>query len=158
MSNDLSAKPIIGFDKYEITIGGIVLSNGKAMSPSMKNGYPRVVLRKDGRGISKYIHRLVAEAFIDNPFGKREVNHIDGDKRNNHASNLEWVTAKENVRHSIEFLGNNIGEKHGHAKLTEEDVLTIRRSRESQRILGAKFGVSHSLVGLIRNRKIWRHI
>lgn len=65
--------------------------------PSGHNGgYQIILLCKEGvmRGFS--IHRLVAEAFIPNPENKPEVNHIDEDKTNNSASNLEWVTSKEN--------------------------------------------------------------
>lgn len=49
----------------------------------------------------KYVHRIVAEAFIPNPEGKRTVNHIDGDKWNNHVDNLEWATYEENQKHYI---------------------------------------------------------
>ena len=62
--------------------------------------YKQVSLWKENKGTSYYIHRLVAEAFIPNPEGKPEVNHIDGNRQNNHISNLEWVTSGENSLHA----------------------------------------------------------
>lgn len=62
-------------------------------------GYLLVKLCKNSINSNKRIHRLVAEAFIPNSENKPYINHIDEDKTNNHASNLEWVTAKENSNH-----------------------------------------------------------
>ena len=57
-----------------------------------QNGYEVIILENaNGEIIPKHIHRMVAEAFIPNPDGKKHVNHIDGNKRNNCADNLEWV-------------------------------------------------------------------
>ena len=61
-----------------------------------KNGYHRVNLYNESGMKSKFVHRLVAQAFIPNPDNKPQVNHIDEDKTNNIVSNLEWMTAKEN--------------------------------------------------------------
>ena len=65
-----------------------------------KKGYLVTDLYKNGIRKTVRVHRLVAEEFIPNPDKKPEVNHIDGNKHNNNASNLEWVTKKENVNHS----------------------------------------------------------
>jgi hypothetical protein len=58
-------------------------------------------LFKNGIRHNFQIHRLVAATYIDNPLNKPQVNHIDGNKSNNHVSNLEWVTQSENIRHAI---------------------------------------------------------
>jgi len=69
------------------------------LSPiSHSGGYLRLKLRNKGNDKDVYIHRLVAEAFIAHR-KDQVVNHIDGDKQNNHVSNLEWVTQRENVSH-----------------------------------------------------------
>lgn len=61
-----------------------------------QKGYLKVNLCKNGKGRSRRVHRLVAEAFIDNPMHLPEINHIDEDKKNNVVSNLEWCTSSYN--------------------------------------------------------------
>lgn len=67
-----------------------------------QDGYPVVsVITDDGYTKTIPVHRLVALTFLDNPENKPTVNHIDGNKKNNHVSNLEWATYKENNNHAI---------------------------------------------------------
>jgi hypothetical protein len=66
-----------------------------------KYGYPCIVLSKNGIKKHFTIHRLVCITFAPNPLNKPQINHIDGNKLNNHVSNLEWCTAIENVTHSV---------------------------------------------------------
>ena len=85
-----------------VTQWGKYLTKGKILTPRVSNtGYLRVhlsITRKTSKTIS--VHRLVAEAFIDNPFNLPEVNHIDGNKENNSVSNLEWCTGEYNRKHA----------------------------------------------------------
>lgn len=94
-------------NKYMISNYGKVFSkssNRVIKIYKSKNGYYSVSLSiKKGKQKRFLIHRLVAKHFINNPQNKPQVNHIDGDKSNNHTDNLEWVTAKENVRHAYEI-------------------------------------------------------
>lgn len=67
-----------------------------------RKGYQRLRMTIKRERYSFKLHRLVAQAFIPNPENKPQVNHIDGNKSNNAASNLEWVSNKENAHHAIE--------------------------------------------------------
>jgi hypothetical protein len=77
------------------------VSNGRILRPVYRKGYATITLRKNGVSKVCSIHRLLAEAFIDNPDNKPCVNHIDGNKANNDLSNLEWCTHLENMRHAF---------------------------------------------------------
>lgn len=102
-------KPIAGTNgMYEVSSTGKVRSNnylghGKQQELSLakdQKGYLRVQICKDGRRQTVKVHREVAKAFIPNPENKAEVNHKDGNKENNHVSNLEWATPRENTTHA----------------------------------------------------------
>lgn len=70
------------------------------LTETTKDNYQRIVLMKEGVKTRYQAHRLVALAFIPNPDNKPFINHIDGNKSNNNADNLEWCTASENVTHA----------------------------------------------------------
>ena len=93
--------PIAGHSMYEISNKGRVYSKkrDKFLRPSVNSSnYKKVVLN----GKNLYVHRLVAEAFCENPKGSCEVNHKDGNKWNNNYTNLEWVTKSENAQHAFD--------------------------------------------------------
>ena len=91
---------------YNLTVKGTQTKRfwkGKLLSSQKSNtGYECVLLSKHQVCKKFSIHRLVANAFIPNPQNKPQVNHIDGNKLNNHVDNLEWCTAKENHKHASE--------------------------------------------------------
>lgn len=89
--------------QYKVSNTGKVMTvrTGRILTPVIDaRGYERVCLFKSERDRRYKVHRLVALAFVPNPDGKKQVNHIDGNKRNNCVSNLEWVTNEENMHHS----------------------------------------------------------
>ena len=101
-------KTINEFPKYSVSNDGRVKNNktGKILTPHPdSNGYLSVSLCRDGKHFTRRVHRLVAEAFIPNPLNLHDVNHKDGDKSNNHESNLEYCTRSYNMLHSSRTLG-----------------------------------------------------
>ena len=103
-------KTITEASNYEVSTDGQVRNRTtkKILKGRLsKNGYLQVSIKIDEtqKFCNRYIHRLVALHFIENPNNKREVNHIDGNKENNTLSNLEWVTSSENQKHR-HLIGN----------------------------------------------------
>lgn len=97
-------KEIKDVPDYLISENGDIYSNltKRQLKKSInKFGYNHIRLFKNGIRHNFQIHRLVAATYIENPLNKPQVNHIDGNKSNNHVSNLEWVTQSENIRHAI---------------------------------------------------------
>ena len=94
-------KTIKDFTNYEINEEGQVRNKKtqKILKPSLSNQYLRINLRKNKKTYQKYIHRLVAENFLEQLDGF-EVNHKDKNKLNNNVNNLEWISHKANVQHA----------------------------------------------------------
>lgn len=176
-------KSIKGFDGlYEVSNTGrvrtlkhrIVRNNGRVLDIPQREikgskdtkGYYQVELKKEGKRNIKFVHRLVAETFIENNENKQQVNHKDGNKENNDVSNLEWVTCKENIHHAWKNQLNKpcVGENHGNHKLTDDAVGYIKehykpRDKEyGARALARKFNVSPYPVMQVVHGKGWKHI
>lgn len=79
----------------------------KILKPKTSSAYNIVCLCKNGNNKYCSIHRLVANAFIPNPYSYSDINHIDGNKRNNSVKNLEWVSRSENMKHACYKLNKN---------------------------------------------------
>ena len=97
------------FTNYEVSSVGRVRNSktGRVLKPSDNgSGYMQVVLAKNGSTKTFKVHRLVAETFIENPLGKRCVDHIDGNRRNNTIENLRWASDSENQMNAIKKQSN----------------------------------------------------
>jgi hypothetical protein len=139
--------------------GATKFHEGRVMVPVPdKDGYPRVVLRVDGKHQTRRVHRLVCEAFNGPPnILHRNVDHIDGDRANAHAANLRWVSHAENMHFRHRKTGTR-GEKIGGSKLTELAVREIRNGRCPAKQLAEKFGVSVYAIYDVRNGRRWAHV
>lgn len=157
--------PIIDFPGYEISSFGRIKSfwsNGNMHSPrkvglEFKYLKPFRVGNYSGISLGKnkkfYIHRLVAQMFIENPNNYKEVNHIDENKNNNCVSNLEWCTRQQNEAHSSWKIKR--GEDHYKAKLTWAIVDYIRSSPLRGFLLSKEINVSEQEISRIRKFQRW---
>ena len=104
------------------------------------NGYLQVSLKIDKKNkfMNQYIHRLVAQFWLEKTENKEEVNHIDGDKKNNNVNNLEWVTKKENSDHKINVLKkkNTSNKKIGMFNKSNQLIKTFNSVKEAGQYFG----------------------
>ena len=144
-------------DDYDITKDGDIINTrwGNRMVKPQPNGkgYMRVHIA----GKMRFVHRLVAEKYVPNPNNYPQVNHIDGDKTNNRADNLEWVSNDANRRHAVANGLQVHGEACPWAKLTKENVEYIREHKElTSKQLAEMFNVSDSTVRSARRGDSWK--
>lgn len=107
------------------------------------------------------LHRLVAEAFVPNPNKYSQVNHIDGNRLNNAASNLEWVSPSANVKHAYRTgLKHNRGETNPYSILTEKNVRDIRAAHGTARQIrdSLRLPVGVACIKSVRSGKTWAHV
>ena len=154
--------------KYQVSNFARVKSfhKGKVriLKPEMTKGYLRISLYKNGKTKLYFVHILVARAFIPNPDKKPFVNHVDGNKLNNNASNLEWVTASENQQHAIKLGLQKTGCERHNAKLLLEQIRDIRTNcvpgdpKLSFTAFAKKFNVNISTVSDAYHRITYKNV
>jgi hypothetical protein len=158
-------KDVVGNKDYQVSNYGRVRSNkkhheGKILKSNIdRNGYEYVMLYKNKKAKLHLVHRLVAEAFIENPENKTQVNHIDFNKANNYVENLEWSTPKENVVHSRRANRLNI-ETSKRSKLNfskARQAIEMYRNGISQTHIAKLFGVDSSTISRTVRGERWRH-
>jgi transposase-like protein len=135
-------------DFYVSSFGRVFsVKSGRLLFAHDCNGYKRVGLRGVG---TLFVHRLVAEAFIENPLGLGVVNHINGVKTDNFVWNLEWCTPKQNTQHASALGLLRTGGEHHMAVFSEDQVLRMRERYASGDItyqqLAREHGVSRSSI------------
>lgn len=118
------------------------------------NGYPYVGLQLLGKKSRPYVHRLVAESFVLGQAKNLQVNHMDGDKTNNIATNLEWVTQRANIQHA-NSLGLN-------TKLSEVEVrqikLLLQDTTCTLKEIGDEYNVTANNISAIKRGISWKHV
>lgn len=144
----------------------IIYEDGKVYSLKV-NRFLKPYERPDGY-ITTYIddyfkrvHRLVAETYIPNPDNLPEVNHKDCDKSNNHVSNLEWVTSKQNKQHARDHGIYSSGEESVNTELTNEqihEVCDLMQQGYINKDIVTKTGIPTYTVANIRSGNIWKDI
>lgn len=144
---------------------GLVLRVRQVGHP--RAGYPGVHLRHNGERQSKtiFLHVLVAKAFLGpKPTPTHQVNHIDGNKWNSSATNLEWVTPSENMQHGQQMglfdRAHRRGVASNLARLTDAEVLAIRASDPliSHSALARAYSVHRMTITRIRHHQTWQHL
>lgn len=140
----------------------------KFLSPRDLEGYKRISIYVNGKVTDLRIHRLVATAFIPNLNNKPQVNHINGNRSDNCATNLEWCTNAENQKHAYKIglrdsksnSESARGIRNPNCKLSEQDVKDIKTKLEylTGAELARQYNVTPATISNIKNNKKWKHL
>ncbi len=141
---------------YYVDNFGQIYGKKKTLKPTITPyGYNSVCLYFNGKYKTFLVHRIVAECFIENPYNKPDINHIDGNKTNNNVNNLEWVTSKENNQHAIKVLGHRKIGQCPNSKLTLSQMQEIYKYNKEENIymsvLARKYNVHRTTISRVIN-------
>jgi DNA-binding transcriptional regulator YiaG len=163
--NDFAIKVLCEDPNYDIrpdgTIFTLIQATGKRSAKGIwrtkpftlnDHGYARI--RYDYRDL--YVHRVIAQKFIGEISGL-QVNHIDGNRKNNHRDNLELVTASQNMLHSFKVLQKKTGKNFRKLDQTQVDFIRELLAKDvSAKELAVQFGVSVTTIFDIKQGRRWK--
>jgi hypothetical protein len=170
-------RDVVGFPGYRVGSDGtiwccrrtgpqrrVAFGEWRKKNPQPRpDGYVWVNLVRDGKEYGRALHRLVLEAFVGLPIAGQCGCHENGNRSDNRVENLRWDTAKNNLadrrRHNTSPI--QIGEANNAAKLSEQDVRTIRKLRAagvSRKVVAQRFSLHAVTVSLITTRQRWAHV
>lgn len=133
-------RPVVGFeDMYMVSNDGHIrnIKRQHDLVPELSNGYYRVCLSSNGKTTHKFVHRVVAEAFIPNPDNKPFIDHINGIRNDNRIENLRWCTSKENSN-------NPVTRKAMLERTSSEEYKQMMRDISNSPTVKARFIESHA--------------
>lgn len=154
-------KPVKGYEQYyEVSNCGRIKSKrfNRILKPSTSGEYNHICLCNGENKKDRSVHRIVAEAFVDNPRNLEVINHIDENKRNNHAENLEWCTTQYNSTYGVGSLSRN--SKVNQYSYDGEFIKQWDRIKDAAEYYGIKYqGISRCCRGLRKHCYgfIWKY-
>ncbi|MBO0938401.1 NUMOD4 motif-containing HNH endonuclease [Fibrella sp. HMF5335] len=157
--------------KYEVSNYGRLRSfqsgpNGAIIKGSVIQGYRSLNIRTGGKTLNRYVHKLVAQYFLQPDLPERTyVIHLDHDKLNNRVQNLRWATKEEMIEHNRDnpnVVNRMQPRRTSNYKLTESKVLIIkkllRNDKNRLKMIARQFGITHTQLNRIRSGENWRHV
>ena len=157
-------KDVVGFEgAYKVSNFGNVMTvkTGKIKKPTKdlkQGGRLTVLLWKENKCKLVKVHRLVLTAFVGEAPDGMECCHNDGNASNNNLENLRWDTPQNNQKDRVHHGTSNRGERCAAAKLTTEQIISIRHDPRPQKEIAIEYGVQPSQISRIKNKVRWGHV
>jgi hypothetical protein len=138
----------------------------KPIKGSVIQGYRSLNIRSEGKTLNRYVHKLVAEHFVNRVQPEQTfVIHVDYDKQNNYYQNLRWVTKDEMIAHNREnpsLKNRQLPRQTRNYKLTESKVRIIKKlllnDKNRLKMIAKQFGITHTQLNRIRSGENWKHV